>query len=108
MPKIIKKMTTKKQGPLPKTKPPKRFSGKTPMVQKTDFQIGDAVYARYHGDDVLKIVGIADVASPAPHYICEIDGQRYVISKFHLSTKRLTGETEDCNRRQLSIQINNA
>lgn len=101
-------MTTEKQGSLPKTRSPKRFSAKNPMVQKTDFQVGDAVYARYHGDDILKIVGIAEVASPAPHYVCELNEDRYVISKFHLSTKRLTTETEDCNRRQLTIPFNHA
>ena len=105
---ITKQMTPTKEKPKQKQRSPKRFIRGAIMIQKTEFRVGDAVYARYHGDDVLTIVGIADVKALAPHYICETSGQRWVISKLHLSTKRLTCETDDGNRLQLALPLNNA
>lgn len=98
-------MAPQTKKPKPKQRTPKRSLPNKPMVQKTNFQVGDTVYARYHGDDVLKIIGIAEVDCPTPHYICEVEGKQYIISKFHLSTKKLASEIEDGNRRQLSISI---
>lgn len=91
--------------PSPKKLTPKRFSSAGPSIQKTEFKVGDGVYARYHGDRVLRIAAVADVNSPLPHYICELDGDKYLIPKLHLSTKNLISEVEDGNRRQLKLPV---
>ncbi|MGA1713327.1 MAG: hypothetical protein ACO4CS_18750 [bacterium] len=81
-------------------------------------EIGDQVYARFFGDEILtikalarkplshrtcvvkgKTYGIPDF----PHYVCSSRGSDYVIPKLHLSTKRLSPETGTSNRRQLSL-----
>lgn len=104
----VERMTQTKEKPKQKQRTPKRFISGAIVIQRTDFNIGDDVYARYHGDDILTIVGIADVNASAIHYICEKNGQRWVISKFHLSTRKLACETEDGNRLQLKLPLNNA
>lgn len=91
--------------PTPKRISPRRFTPDKPSVQPTEFKIGDAVYARWQGDRILKIVGIADVKTPVIHYICELDGEKHVISKMHLSTKSLISEVGGGNRRQLKLPI---
>lgn len=105
----MKKTTQQiKEKPKQKQRTPKRFTQKAIMVQKTEFQIGDSVYARYHGDRILKIIGIAKVDAIAPHYTCELDGVLWTISKLQLSTKRLLCETGDGNRLQLTLPVDNA
>ncbi len=74
------------------------------FVSKTkQFQVGDRVYARFFGDQVLVIEAVASVASPFPHYVCSLSGSFFLISKLWLSSKKLSTETEDSNYRQLSF-----
>ena len=91
--------------PSPKKLTPKRFLEGKPTVQTTELSAGDAVYARYHGDRVLRIVGIAKVDAPFPHYLCEVDGDVYLVPKLHLSTRSLLSEVGGGNRRQLQLPI---
>lgn len=91
--------------PVPKKIEPRRIIPGKPTIQPTEFKVGDGVYARYHGDRILQIVGVAKVQTPAPHYICELDGDRYIIPKMHLSTRSLLSEVEGNNRRQLQLPI---
>lgn len=91
--------------PSPKKLTPKRFLEGKPTVQTTEFSVGDAVYARYHGDRVLRIVGIAKVDAPFPHYLCEVDGDVYLVPKLHLSTRSLLSEVSGGNRRQLQLPV---
>jgi hypothetical protein len=91
--------------PVPKKIEPRRIVPGRPTIQPTEFRVGDGVYARYHGDRILQIVGVAKVEAPAPHYVCELDGDRYIIPKMHLSTRSLLSEVEGGNRRQLQLPI---
>ena len=91
--------------PSPKKLVPKRFSEGGPTIQATEFKTGDIVYARYHGDSVLRIAALANVDAPFPHYICEVDGDKYLIPKLHLSTRSLLSEVEGGNRRQLKLPV---
>ncbi len=91
--------------PVPKKIEPRRLVQDGPTIQATQFKVGDAVYARYHGDRILQIVGVADVKTPAPHYICELDGDRYIIPKMHLSTRSLISDVGGGNRRQLQLPV---
>lgn len=91
--------------PKPKKTEPKSFLSGGPTIQPTEFRVGDGVYARYHGDRILTIVGIANVKVPVPHYICELDGERYIISKLYLSTRSLISEVSGGNRSQLNLPV---
>jgi len=83
------------------------------------FEVGDEVYARYFGSEILTIKALADQSKYResrsctvkgktygipnfPHYVCSLHGKRYLIPKLHLSTKSLVAETEG-NRRQLGL-----
>jgi hypothetical protein len=89
--------------PIPKKVEPRRIAPGKPTIQATQFRVGDGVYARYHGDRILQIVGVASVKAQAPHYICELDGEKYIIPKMHLSTRSLLSEVGGGNRRQLEL-----
>jgi hypothetical protein len=91
--------------PVLKKVEPRRIVPGRPTVQPTEFKVGDGVYARYHGDRILQIVGVADTKTPAPHYICELDGERYIIPKMHLSTRSLLSDVGGSNRRQLQLPV---
>lgn len=97
-------MASRDERPTPKRQKLQR-RGDGPTVQATVFEVGDLVFARYHGDTVLRITGIANMSGPGTYYICEADGKRYVIPKIQLSTKSLLSETGDGNRKQLSLPI---
>lgn len=81
------------------------------MASKKPFEAGEMVYARWFGDEVLRVVGEASVTFelPAakilsfPHYVCEHQGVEYVIPRLHLSRTRISAHTGDSNRRQLDI-----
>lgn len=107
MPEATKK-TTDPPKPKRKTRPKKAPRQKPDMAHKTTFNIGDSVYARYFGDEVLVIEALAETQSPFPHYICSIGDNRYVISKLQLSSKKLISETEDGNRKQLHVFFSDA
>jgi hypothetical protein len=100
-----RQMTMEPPKPIPKKALQARLFSGGPTIQATQFSVGDSVYARYHGDRVLQIVGVANVNTPAPHYICEVDGDRYIISKMQLSTKPLISEVHGGNRRQPQLPI---
>jgi hypothetical protein len=74
-------------------------------MPSVEFVPGDRVYARWFGDDVLTVQGVAKVDSSFPHYICSLGRSKFVISKLHLSTQRIIPETKDSNRRQLRLPI---
>ena len=74
-------------------------------MPSVEFVPGDRVYARWFGDDVLTVQGVAKVDSSFPHYICSLGKSKFVISKLHLSTQRIISETKDSNRRQLRLPI---
>ena len=78
---------------------------KNPSNQKTRFKPGDEVYARYFGDDILIVRGLADAGKPFPHYLCSLNGKGYVLPQLHLSGKRLLPCLDDNNRRQLVLPI---
>jgi hypothetical protein len=100
-----RQVTMEPPKPVPKKLLQARLFTGRPTIQPTEFKVGDSVYARYHGDRVLQIVGVANVNTPAPHYICEVDGDRYIISKMQLSTKPLISEVHGGNRRQLQLPV---
>lgn len=68
------------------------------------FKIGDKVYARFFGDKVLLIEDIFTAGVRFPHYICSIEGNKYIVPKIYLSSKTLIGRVESGNHRQLSIK----
>lgn len=69
------------------------------------FHSGDRVYARYFGDRELIVKTLADTGKKFPHYICSLDGEHYLISQLHLSSKKLVSEVGDGNRRQLALPV---
>jgi len=71
--------------------------------KSTELRIGDSVYARFFGEDLLIIEDIAQVASRFPHYLCYLRGEKYLIPKIHLSTRSLLVDTGAGNRRQLEL-----
>lgn len=78
---------------------------KEKRLAKTEFHPGDQVYARWFGDEILTIVKKAEVDSSFPHYVCEINRERYLIAQIYLSSERIIGKVADGNRRQLSLAI---
>jgi len=69
------------------------------------FNLGESVYVRFFGDQKLVIKSIAKVGSSFPHYVCSLNGCDYLISKLYISSKRLSPETKDSNRLQLSLPL---
>lgn len=69
------------------------------------FNVGQSVYVRFFGDQRLTIESIAKVGSPFPHYVCSLNGCNYLISRLYISLKRLSPETKDSNRLQLSLPL---
>lgn len=78
---------------------------KAKRIMKQPFQVGESVYARWFGDEILTIVERAKVESPLPHYICSSENGNWIIPRIHLSRKKITSETLDSNRRQLKLSI---
>jgi hypothetical protein len=97
-------MTSRDERPTPKRQKLQQ-RGNGPRIQPTMFEVGDLVFARYYGDTVLKITGIANMSGPGVYYICEADGKKHIIPKIQLSTKSLVSETGDGNRKQLHLSI---
>ncbi len=77
-----------------------------PAVSKfTQFDPGDAVYARFFGGEPLVVVKIAKTNSPFPHYLCQQGVNTYLIPLVCLSTKNLLPLVEDGNRQQLGLPL---
>lgn len=67
------------------------------------FNIGDRVYGRFFGSDILLIEDIFKTESGFLHCICSIRKSKYVVPCIHLSTKMLINTVNDGNRKQLRL-----
>lgn len=76
---------------------------KISMAHKAVISSGDKVYARWFGDEKLTVIKQVKTKSPFPHYVCELGKNQYIISKLHLSRKRIISEVSDGNRKQLAV-----
>lgn len=73
------------------------------MKKTRHFNVGDRVYGRFFGGDVLLIKDIFKTESGFLHYICSIGKNKYVVPGIHLSTKTLINTVNDGNRKQLKL-----
>lgn len=74
------------------------------LLKLKQFHPGDYAYARFFGDNQVLIESKMLSKSGFPHYVCLAEnGERYLISKLWLSTKRISPETDDSNCKQLEL-----
>lgn len=74
------------------------------LLKLKQFHPGDYAYARFFGDNQVLIESKMLSKSGFPHYVCLAkSGERYLISKLWLSTKRISPETDDSNCKQLEL-----
>jgi len=74
------------------------------LLKLKQFHPGDYAYVRFFGDNQVLIESKMVLKSGFPHYVCVTEnGEKYLISKLWLSTKRISPETGDSNYKQLEL-----